>query len=93
MSATKFISPLRVEADQKDVIIAHLKEELYSLKRNEQEFYNLEDQYRKLEHEYRLLADEKVKHYLFRLLEMLITEIGMRLLLELWHHFELNLTI
>lgn len=60
MSATKFIVPLRVESDQKDVIIAHLKEELYSLKRNEQEFYNLEDQYRKLEHKYRLLADEKV---------------------------------
>lgn len=34
MSATKFISPLRTEADQKDIIIAHLKEELYSLKRN-----------------------------------------------------------
>jgi len=26
MSASKFITPLRVEADQKDIIIAHLKE-------------------------------------------------------------------
>lgn len=34
MSATKFITPLRVEADQKEIIIAHLKEELYHLKRN-----------------------------------------------------------
>ena len=33
MSASKYIVPLRVEADQKDVIIAHLKEELYSLKK------------------------------------------------------------
>lgn len=36
MSASKYIVPLRVEADQKDIIIAHLKEQLYSLKRNEQ---------------------------------------------------------
>lgn len=60
MSASKFIVPLRVQADQKEVIIAHLKEELYSLNKNKQEFYNLEDQYRKLEHKYRLLAEEKV---------------------------------
>ena len=48
MSATKYLSPLRIEADQKDIIISQLKEELYHLKKNEQEFYNLEDQYRKL---------------------------------------------
>ena len=41
MSASKFYSPLRGEADQKEVIIAHLKEEIYHLKKNEAEFYNL----------------------------------------------------
>lgn len=60
MSATKYLTPLRIESDQKDVIIAQLKEELYHLKKNEQEFYNLEDQYKKLEHKYRVLSDEKV---------------------------------
>lgn len=34
MSGTKIYSNLRVEADQKDVIIARLKEELYHLKKN-----------------------------------------------------------
>ena len=60
MSATKIYSNLRVEADQKDVIIARLKEEIYHLKKNEQEYYMLEDQYRGLEHKYKLLLDEKV---------------------------------
>ena len=60
MSASKFYSPLRVEADQKEVIIAHLKEEIYHLRKNEQEFYNLENQYRQLEAKYKALAHEKV---------------------------------
>jgi hypothetical protein len=34
MSGTKIYSNLRVEADQKDVIIGRLKEELYHLKKN-----------------------------------------------------------
>lgn len=46
MSSSKrshvFYSPLRVEADQKDVIITHLKEEIYLLKKNEQELIKLE---------------------------------------------------
>lgn len=57
MSASKYLSPLRVEADQKEVIIAQLREELYHLKKNEQEFYHFEDQYRQLEQKYRLLND------------------------------------
>ena len=60
MSASKYLSPLRVEADQKEIIIAHLKEEIYHLKKNEQEYYNFEDQYRQLELKYRRLAEEKV---------------------------------
>lgn len=62
MSATKIISNMRVEADQKDVVIARLKEEVYHLKKNEQEYYLLEDQYRGLEHKYKLLLDEKVNN-------------------------------
>lgn len=34
MSATKYLSPLRIESDQKDVIASKLKEELYHLKQN-----------------------------------------------------------
>lgn len=40
MSSSKrssvFVSPIGVEADQKEIIINHLKEEIYLLKRNEQ---------------------------------------------------------
>ena len=43
MSATKNYSNMRVEADQKDVIIARMKEEIYHLKKNEQEYFALED--------------------------------------------------
>ena len=34
MSTSKFFAPLRVEADQKEVIISHLKEEIQHLKKN-----------------------------------------------------------
>ena len=34
MSGSKIYSNMRVEADQKDVIIARLKEEIYHLKKN-----------------------------------------------------------
>ena len=55
-----FYSPLKIESDQRDIIIAHLKEEIYLLKRNEQELVRLEDQYRALEHRFRALSEEKV---------------------------------
>jgi hypothetical protein len=55
-----FYSPLRVEADQKEIIIAHLKEEIYLLRRNEQELIKLEEQYHVLEHRFKALFDEKV---------------------------------
>jgi hypothetical protein len=42
------VTPLGVEADQKELIIAHLKEEIYLLKRNEQELFRLQDQYQAL---------------------------------------------
>lgn len=55
-----YVSSLSVEADQKEVIIAHLREEIYLLKRNEQELYRLQDQYQALEHRFKALQDEKV---------------------------------
>ncbi len=55
-----FYSPLKVEADQKEVIIAHLKDEIYLLQKNEEQLYILEEQYRNLDHKYRLLFEEKV---------------------------------
>ena len=61
-----FYSPLRVEADQKEVIIAHLKEEIYLLRRNEQELGQLEDQYHGLEHHFKAMLDEKVRDGLFK---------------------------
>ena len=43
-----FYSPLKVESDQRDLIISHLKDEVYLLRKNEQELYKLEDQYHAL---------------------------------------------
>lgn len=60
-SGGNFYSPLRVEADQKEVIIAHLKEEIYLLRRNEQELGQLEDQYHGLEQHFKIMLDEKVR--------------------------------
>jgi hypothetical protein len=56
-----FYSPLTVECDQKDLIISHLKEEIYLLRRNEQELVKLDDQYRGLEYRFRTLSEEKVQ--------------------------------
>ena len=60
MSASKrspyFYPPIKVESDQKDILIGHLHDEVYVLKRNEQELVKLEDQYRALEHRFRLLS-------------------------------------
>ena len=74
MSSSKrsayFYSPLKIESDQRDIIIAHLKEEIYLLKRNEQELVRLEDQYRMLEHRFRALSEEKVLLPTLRFLPM-----------------------
>lgn len=60
MSSSKrsqVLSPLTVEADQKEIIIAHLKEEIYLLKRNEQELFRLQEQYQALEYRLKALLD------------------------------------
>lgn len=36
-----------------------MREEVYLLQKNEQQFYILEEQYRNLDHKYRLLSEEK----------------------------------
>ena len=61
-----YVSSLSVEADQKEVIIAHLREEIYLLKRNEQELYRLQDQYQALEHRFKTLQDENVHIFISR---------------------------
>ena len=48
-----------VEADQKEIIIAELKDELYLLKKNEQDYILLQEQLSELERRYRLLQEEK----------------------------------
>lgn len=68
-----FYSPLKVESDQKDIIISHLKEEIYLLRRNEQELVKLEDQYHALDHRFRGLAEEKVVLDLYRRMPMQIS--------------------
>ena len=59
LRSTHYYSPLRVEADQKEVIIGQLKDEIVHLKKNEKEYFVLEDEYKKLAYRYQLLSDEK----------------------------------
>ena len=44
-----------VEADQKEIIIAELKDELYLLRKNEEDYMILQGQLEELERRYRLL--------------------------------------
>ena len=48
-----------VEADQKEIIIAELKEELYLLRKNEQDYLILQEQLLELDRRYNMLLDEK----------------------------------
>lgn len=41
-------------------MINQLKGEVFSLRKNEQDYLYLEDQYKKLEQKYRMLHDDKV---------------------------------
>lgn len=75
-SRRSFVSPLGVEADQKELIIAHLKEEVYLLKRNEQELFQLQEHYRALEHRLKALQDQKVSIHPRRFKQILILKTG-----------------
>lgn len=54
-------STYRIESDQKEVMISKLKAEAESLKKNEQEFYIMKDQYAELDRKYRTQQEEKVQ--------------------------------
>jgi chromosome segregation ATPase len=55
----RYYSPVAVEADQKTVIIRQLQSEIADLRRNEQDYYHLQDQLRQLEHRFAVLNDQK----------------------------------
>lgn len=54
-------STYTVEADQKDVIIGALKGDQETLRKNENDYYRLQDTYRDLQHKFKMLSDEKVE--------------------------------
>lgn len=51
---------MRLESDQKDLLISQLKAEIFELKQRERDYGSLRDQMLNLEHKYRSLLDEKV---------------------------------
>lgn len=55
----KFYSPAKAESDQKDIIIAQLKADLFELRKAEEDFYILQDELRKMELKIKLLLDER----------------------------------
>lgn len=50
-------STYRVEADQKELIIKGLRSDQDTLKKNEHEYHRLHDQYKHLQHKYKVLCD------------------------------------
>lgn len=59
---TKFVSPYPVEAAQKDLIIDKLKSEVETLRKNQQQFVLLKDQYNDLDRKYKAQLEQKVNH-------------------------------
>lgn len=57
----KYFSPAQVESDQKDLIISQLKADIFELKKNEQECFELSQQIKSLEAKYQSLYEENVK--------------------------------
>ena len=60
MSYGKFYSPAKVESDQKDIIIAQLKADIFEQRKQEEGFYALEDDLRKLELKLKRSIDERL---------------------------------
>ncbi len=50
----QYFSPAQVESDQKDIIIAQLKADIFEMRKNEEDYLSLQDELRKLEHKYRI---------------------------------------
>ena len=59
MSYSRYFSPAQVESDQKDLIISQLKADIFELKKNEQESFELTQQIKSLDSKYKSLSDEK----------------------------------
>ena len=57
--AVKAHQAAQIENDQKDILIAHLKSEVYELRQLEEDFLKLNDLILALEEKYSLLLDEK----------------------------------
>ena len=61
MTSSHYHEPLiRAENDQKDLIIAQLKQESFELRQKERDYRALNDQYLDLQHNYNQLADQRV---------------------------------
>ena len=58
-AAVKAHHAAQVQNDQKDILISHLKNDLYELRQLESDFYKLNDLIVALEDKYSLLLDEK----------------------------------
>lgn len=58
-AALKATRLAQAESEQKDVLIAHLKNEVYELRRIEGDYLHLNNLIRALEEKYSLLLDEK----------------------------------
>lgn len=66
LSFLKYFSPSQIESDQKDLIIAQLKAEVYELSKNEQNCSSLIQQIQTLEHKYQSVQEEKVLNHEFK---------------------------
>lgn len=51
---------MRLESDQKDMLISELKAKLFEKQHQDKDYYNLQSQLLSLEHKFNLLSDEKV---------------------------------
>ena len=62
MSYSRYFSPAQVESDQKDLIISQLKADIFELKKNEQECFELSQQIKSLEAKYQSLYEENQRN-------------------------------
>ena len=52
--------PLKIENDQKDLLIAQLKAEAFELRQKERDYRQLHEEFVNLTHKYNLLSDARV---------------------------------
>ncbi len=61
--------PIRVENDQKDLLIAQLKAEAFEMRQRERDYRALHQSFMDLEHRYNLIKEERVSHITFHFSE------------------------